>query len=827
MSAGPTLTTATRRPIPLQIRDDLVFKQIEYQGVSYWVIKDPVGLKYFRLQPEQYHVLMLLDGKRNLEELRDALHERLPTVRLQLTDIQHLITDLHQKGLVFSNRYGQGASLAKLNLEQKKQKILTTMRSLLYIRLPGWDPEQTLQWMYPLVRWLYHPVTVTFSVLFVIASWILLAVQFEAFASQLPEFQQFFSWSNLMYLWITLGTCKVIHEFGHGLTCKHFGGECHGMGIMLLVFSPCLYCDVSDSWMLRNKWKRIMIGAAGMYIEVLISALAVFVWWNTKPGMIHHLCLNIFFVTTISTVVWNANPLMRFDGYYMMSDLLEIPNLRPKADRLLRDWFGWYCLGIEIKPDPFMPESGRAGFVIFAIAAGLYRWFILAAITIFLYTVLKPYGLQSIGIMLAVVSMTMIVFNLVLNIYKQVTAPRIEPLSRPKIVFSLGTLATLIVVGLAIPLPLHVEAMFLIEPHDVRHVYTATTGRLDTRPAQPGQQVQAGTTLAVLSNPDLELEETRLEQEEQSQIIRISVATALDDRAREELARARRQSIRSQQTEFQKQVDRLTITAPCAGTIIAPPRVAALGLEARQNQLSSWHGTPLEERNLHCFLPERTHLLSIAPDNDFQAVVLIDQTDRNDLISAEESLGFSGTSGPDGLTVSTVLPGSAADKAGLQPGDRIIALDQTQVTRLVDLLPGTPGDGPPRALSLQLAPTSAEGDIRTVSVAPTISPTRVELKFDHLPHRIYEGFVEKISRRNLEFVPELLSNKLGGEVPTVTDSQGRERLVSPSYQATVMLREDAPLLRTGLRGRSRFLVDTRTAYQWLYRWYRHTFKFRL
>ena len=827
MSAGPTLTTATRRPIPLQVRDDLVYEQIEFQGVTYWVIKDPVGLKYFRLQPEQYHALQLLDGNRNLEELRDALHEILPTVRLQLTDIQHLITDLHQKGLVFSNRYGQGAALAKLNLEEKKKKLLSTVRSLLYIRLPGWDPERTLQWMYPLVRWLYHPVTVTLSVLFVIASWILVAVQFETFAAQLPEFQQFFSWSNLMYLWITLGTCKVIHEFGHGLTCKHFGGECHGMGIMLLVFSPCLYCDVSDSWMLRSKWKRIMIGAAGMYIEVLISALAIFIWWNTKPGMIHHLCLNVFFVTTISTVVWNANPLMRFDGYYMMSDLLEIPNLRPKADRLLRDWFGWYCLGIEIKPDPFMPERGRAGFVIFAIAAGLYRWFILAAITIFLYTVLKPYGLQSIGIMLAVVSMTMIVVNLVVNVYKQVTAPRIEPLSRPKIIFSLGLLLTVIVGGLSIPLPLHVEAMFLIEPHDVRHVYTAATGRLDTRPVQPGQQVQAGTTLAVLSNPALELEELRLEQEEQSQIIRVSVATALDDRAREELARARRQSIRNQQAEFQKQVDRLTIIAPCAGTVIAPPRVAAPRLEARRHQLSAWHGTPLEQRNLHCFLPERTHLLSIAPDNDFQAVVLIDQTDRNDLVSAEESLGFSGTASPDGLTVSTVLPGSSADKAGLRPGDRIVAMDGSAVTRLVDLLPDTPADGPPRALSLELAAMTSDSRGRTLTVAPTTTPTRVELKFDHLPHRIYEGFVEKISRRNLEFVPELLSNKLGGEVPTVTDSQGRERLVSPSYQATVMLREDALLLRTGLRGRSRFLVDTRTAYQWLYRWYRHTFKFRL
>ncbi len=828
MSSAASLTTANRRPIPLQVRDDLIFKRIEFLGVSYWVVKDPVGLKYFRLQPEQYHALQLLNGDRHLEELRDALHDELPTVRLQLSDIQHLITDLHQKGLVFSNRIGQGTSLAKIDFEEKKKKLFNTMRSLLYVRLPGWDPEAVLARLYPFVRWVYHPVTVTLTMLFVISSWVLLAVQFETFTAQMPEFQQFFSWPNLLYLWITLGTCKVIHEFGHGLSCKHFGGECHAMGVMLLVFSPCLYCDVSDSWMLKSKWQRIAIGAAGIYIEVVISAIAIYVWWNTQSGLIHHLCLNIFFVTTITTVIWNANPLMRFDGYYMMSDFLEIPNLRPKADRLLRDWFGWYCLGIEAKPDPFMPESGRAGFVMFAIAAGLYRWFILTVIMVFLYTVLKPFGLQSIGIALAVVSVITILFNLVLNIYKQVTAPRIEPLSRPKIAISLGLLVTVVACTMAVPLPLHIEAMFLVEPHDVRHVYTPVPGRLEHRPVQPGDQVTSGQTLATLSNPALELEHLRLEQQEQVQLLRVSVANALEDRSREELAKANRNSATTQLAEFQKQIDRMTVTAPCAGTIVAPPRVPAPPLDSRRDQLAAWHGTPLEDRNRNCLLPERTHLLSIAPDSEFQAVVVIDQGDRNDMVSAEESLGFSGISGPEGLTVLTVLSGTPAARAEIVPGDRITSNNGAPITRLADLLPRTTDSTDKTAPKpLLLSVKSSSGENREVKLSPARSPTRVQLKFDHLADRTYEGFIEKISRRDLEFVPELLSNKLGGEVATATDRQGRERPLSPAYQATVLLRKDPLLLKTGLRGRSRFLVDTRTAYQWIYRWYRRTFRFRL
>ncbi|RMG34255.1 MAG: HlyD family efflux transporter periplasmic adaptor subunit [Planctomycetota bacterium] len=738
-AAQSTMVPSTQRPIPLIARPDLVFKRIEYLGVGYWVVKEPVGLKYYRLQPEQYHCLMLLDGKRNLEQLRDELLRRLPTIRLQLSDIQQLVTDLHEKGLVYSVRPGQGEALLKKREKERAKRLWETLRSLLYLRLPGWDPERTLTAIYPFFRWMFAPWAVGLTILTVLGAWVLLAVNFHQFRSQLPEFQSFFGWPNLLYLWLTLAVCKIIHEFGHGLACKHFGGECHEMGVLLLVFSPCLYCDVTDSWMMKNKWHRIAIGGAGMYIEVLLSAIAVFVWWNTNQGLIHNLALNVFFVTTITTVIFNANPLMRFDGYYMLADFLEIPNLRPKADRLLRETFAWYCLGIESKPDPFMPETGRFWFGLFAVSAWLYRWVIVASISVFLYTVLKPWGLQSIGITLLVVSLLTIVGNMVYNLYQIISAPRIEPMSRPKIAATLAV-ATLLVVGiLAIPIPWHIEAMFIIEPHDVHHVYTATAGFVKEVHVEPGRFVRAGQLLVELQNPEMQDELERMKAERRVQQVEVELFKAVGDQSSLAVAQERLRTLEEQIAEYERQLAELEVRAPIAGRVIAPPRAQEPPVEQLRSSLSAWYGTPLDPRNRSALLEPRTHICSIAPDDRFQAILLVDQADRNDL------------------------------KIG----------------------------------------------------------QRVELRFDHLPDRTYEGVVEDISERHLEFVPELLSNKLGGEVPTVTDAQGRERLLSIAYQTTVLVSQDTPLLRTGLRGRARFLVDTRTIGQWIWRFIRQTFLFRL
>ena len=736
---APGLTPSTKRAIPLEMRKDLAFQQIHCQGKGYWVVKDPVALAYFQLQPEQHQVLQLLDGHRNLEEIRDGLLEEFPFARPTLGDIQSTIIDLHSKRLVRGNRFGQGVALFAAGQKQKYQKFWATLKNVLYIRFTGWDPERTLNWLYPRVRWMFRPWAVALAAVIAAVAWGLVAVQFETFRERLPEFKQFFGWPNLVYLWGTLAVTKVIHELGHGIACRHYGGECHQIGLILLVFSPTLYCDVSDSWMLPNKWQRIVIGGAGMYIEVIVSSFALFGWWFTQPGLVNHLLLNVFFISSITTVVFNLNPLMKYDGYYMLSDLLEIPNLSRKAQRLTQEAFAWYCLGIRPNPDPFMPVEGRFWFIVYSISSAIYRWVVLFGITLFLYVVLKPYELQSIGIAMACLSVAGFVFSTTQSLVSIIRTPRQDPLSRPKVATTLSLLLLALIGALFIPLPWHLTSSFYIEPHDVRQVYTIVSGELAEVLVKPGDRVEKGATLARLTDREKETRHQELLTELKNHENELTTQLAINDPTGIALARERVQRTREVVDDFEQQLRQLTIVAPQAGTIIAPSRVPEPKLTVPQYELHRWYGTALDPQNRGALLDAGTLLMSIAPDDKFQAILVVDQADRTDLSVGKE----------------------------------------------------------------------------------------IEIKFDHLADRTYTGEILEISDRHLEFAPEMMSNKRGGELPTVTDPKGRERLTSHAYQALVVLDGDTDLMVSGIRGRARFRVGHRSAAQWLWREIRSTFHFRL
>ena len=219
---------------------------------------------------------------------------------------------------------------------------------------------------------------------------------------QLPDFQSFFNWWTIFSFWISLAVVKIIHEFGHGLTAKHYGGEVHEMGMLFLVLTPALYCDVTDSWLLPNKWKRIWISAAGIYVECFLASIATFVWCYSEPGLLNSLSMATMFICSINTILFNANPLLRYDGYYVMADWLEIPNLRIKSTQFFAYLIQEKVLGLEIPVQSYMPKSRRYLFVTYAIASYLYRWVVTFSILFFLSQVLKPYKLQSVSYMLAV-----------------------------------------------------------------------------------------------------------------------------------------------------------------------------------------------------------------------------------------------------------------------------------------------------------------------------------------------------------------------------------------------------------------------------------------
>ena len=790
---------SNERPIPLKKRADLVVARIDYLGVGYQVIKDPVALKYHRLQVEQYRILELLDGDRSLEKVRDDLKIEFPTLQVTLSDIQQLITDLHKKGLVVSNRPGQGAAVVRERTKSRNQKIKQTLMSLLYLRLPGWDPERTLKVLHPFFSWVFHPAAVTLCMVFVISAWLLLGANLEQFRGRLPEFQSFFGWPNLIYLWATMAMAKIIHEFGHGLSCTHYGGECHEMGVMLLVFSPCLYCDVTDSWMLKNKWHRIIIGAAGMYVEVIISALAIYIWWFSKPGLLHHLALNTFFVTTITTVIFNANPLMRFDGYYMMSDFLEIPNLRQKSDKLLREAFSWYCLGIESRPDPFMPETGKAWFVTYAIAAWLYRWVILVSISMFLYTVLKPYDLQSIGITLMLFSMAGIIFAMFRNVYQIIATPRMEPMSKPKIAFSLTVLGVAVWAAFSIKIPWHLEAPLVLEPKgavtisapysgrlvlpsEYRERYAelqryetfvagkaasvALPGKLDpslislttglptpeeySTLVRNGQHVDAGTVLAIVED------QTDLKNRDDIINATLQWLARADEmnQYRKNADKVREDEALFEASQLQQKINDITrlnasriVRAAISGTIIAARRLPEPPRDDIDNmKLDRWHGTPFDVRNEGCFVEMGQELMSIAPSDEIQAVLYIDQSHRDEL--------------------------------------------QDQM--------------------------------------------KIEIKLDHLPDVTYVSTVDQVSPKGELIAPEALTTRFSGPLATVADQQGKEKLASTAYRAIVAMDftqetslTDEVLMKPGMRGNARFLVANRSAAQWGYRYFFETFRFKL
>lgn len=633
MSIG-LMVPSQRRPIPLKRRPDLVTALVDGDYSPMWVIKDPLGLKYHRLEPEQYTILTALDGERSLQELRNVVVREHPASTLTLPEIQSFIVDLHQQGLVYSQRTGQGPVLRQRHFDHLWQRLPQLVTGLLSLRLPGWNPDTWLTWLLPRTRWIYHPLTIAFCSLIVVSAWLLLLVQFQEFRARLPNFEQFFGWPNLIWLWVTLALTKVLHEHGHGLTCRYYGSECHEMGVMLLVFSPCLYCDVSDSWLLRNRWHRIWIAAAGMLFEIVLSGFAIWVWWLTEPGLWHYLALNIFFVSTVSTVIFNANPLLRYDGYYMLSDWLGIPNLRSKSDRLLDRQIARYAFGLQMPEDPLLPKTNQGWFALYSVAATAYSWFIFTSILLFLYTWLKPRELQSLGIAAAAFSLLGMIISLGNRIYRVAKTPRQEKLKPlPLVLTGLALIASVWLV-LAIPIPWYIDAAVVIEPEGVVHVYTARPGILKEVLVEPDATVSPGQPLLRQENPQIDDRVSELEDEWAKARVSVSAAEALEDRSELAMARERFDSVTDQLAEAKSEQRLLELRAPIAGVVVAPERKPR-PKDAATKSLATWYGTPLDERNLGTTLDERTMVLSLAPSSRLQALLYIPQVHRNEISTGQ------------------------------------------------------------------------------------------------------------------------------------------------------------------------------------------------
>jgi putative peptide zinc metalloprotease protein len=633
-----SLVSSSARKLAMRVRPDLTARQHRYQGRTYWVVKEPVGLNYFRFQEEEFAILKMLDGQTSLDEIKEQFEAEFPPQKIGIEELQQFVGMLHRSGLIVANVPGQGHQLLLRRNERWKKEWLGRLSNILSVRFKGIDPDRILNWLYPRMKWIYSTPAVVVCCLLALSALSLVLIQFHVFQSKLPEFHQFFNLKNALWLSVALGVTKVIHEFGHGLTCKHFGGECHEMGVMLLVLTPCLYCNVSDSWMLPNKWHRAAIGAAGMYIELVIASICTFIWWYSEPGILNHLCLSTMFVCSVSTLMFNSNPLLRYDGYYILADLIEIPNLRQKATDILNRKMGEWCLGLEPPDDPFLPERNQILFAIYSIAAVIYRWVIVFSILWFLYEVWKPYRLEIIGQIIGVAALYGLLVQPFWKLGKFFYVPgRIEKVKKPRMYATLGVIAAALLAIFFVPLPHRVHCTFEIQPRDAQKIFVAVPrgGEMIDLRVKPGDRVEKGDTLAQLKNLDVELDIAKLEGErDQKEIELESLRSALYDESADkavlqlEPVKALLDSIKEQLTEKKTDLRRLTLTSPVAGIVLPPPEDKK---PTNDKQLPSWTGTPLEERNRQAYLQEGTFFCQIGDPKRMEAQLVVEQAEVEDV----------------------------------------------------------------------------------------------------------------------------------------------------------------------------------------------------
>jgi len=556
---------AEQKPPP--IRQDLEIVPQYYRGELTYMAKDPVTLDYYRLGEEEYVVVKCFQRGMGVEQTQQEV-KRLTGAEIPTMEIYKFASQLQNSNLLKSKGMEDVRRLARNKRLRRAQKLKQVLSNYLFITIPLWDPDRVLNRLLPYFRkllnyfWLSVWVVVAGAALWIIVD------NFSVLVTD--AFSLLGGW-NLLILSIVLFTVKFVHEMGHALTCKHFGGEVHAIGPALLIFQPMMFTDASDAWLFPSKWDRILVTAAGIIVEIFLASVAAIVWITSEPGMVKQVAYTMMMVCSISTVMFNANPLLRFDGYYVLSDLLEIPNLRIKTGRYLSYLFDRYFLGIKTER-PAVEHQAQGVFLTYGIARFCYRLILVVSIGFILYSIFEPLG----------------IFMWLTTFYGMILGPvwkRGRNLARQYRtggvrVRYLFIVAATIAAGVAlwfVPIDYTVQAPCVVAPTRLSHVRTSVPGRVAEVLVCEGDEVKAGAPLVRMENPEVDLllaqVEDRLAQMQRQE----DAARAMGDGTGEKIARAQKAKLAEEKANLLEQKRRLVLTAPHDGVVVTVDRRHAGG----------------------------------------------------------------------------------------------------------------------------------------------------------------------------------------------------------------------------------------------------------
>jgi putative peptide zinc metalloprotease protein len=360
---------------------------------------------------------------------------------------------------------------------------------------------------------------------------------------------------------------KVMHELGHALALHSIGRKCHEMGVMLLAFIPCLYCNVSDVWLEPNRWKRMLVSAAGIYVEIMIACLCLPLWLWSRDGPVQTLLFAVMIGCSLNTVLINGNPLLRYDGYYLFSDWFEIPNLAEKARQSLSSKLRF--LFFEDSP---APDAGSF-LDVYAVASVVYRWFVLAMIATVIYMFFRSRELPGLGIVVAGLMVAMTVLPPL--------AITVRRFSNQLATAGLRTGRTVLLVTFMIamawvvawwPIRTRVVALGITALDTEGVVYAPDNGRIEWN-VQSGQRVSRGDPLATIESKSLQFEICKQQQRVAELQLGLQNLELLQKQGAEnaieiELQESQLKNAVAIQSQLENQREQLAIRAPSSGKLI-------------------------------------------------------------------------------------------------------------------------------------------------------------------------------------------------------------------------------------------------------------------
>ncbi|BCR04252.1 hypothetical protein DESUT3_13210 [Desulfuromonas versatilis] len=564
-SQGRTFSESWHRVAELRIglRPNVRVRRQMFRGEKWYVLHDPFNNSFFRLRPEAHEFAIRLHPERTVGQVWEQCLARDPDGAPGQEDVIALLGQLYFANLLFCELPADSARLFERYSDKRQREIRSKFLNLMFIRIPLLDPENLLRRSEALIRWLTGPAAA--------ALWMLLALLagkavLENWDTLAHEARSVLAFDNLIPLYAGLVLVKLLHEIGHAALCKRFGGEVHTMGVMLMVFTPLPYMDATSSWSFRSRRQRILVGAAGMIFELFAAFCAALLWANTGPGTLHSVAFNMMLVASVSTVVFNANPLLRYDGYYILSDLAGIPNLNTRSFAQLKYLAEHRLFGCEHAQSPAGSRREALWLTGYGLASGLYRIIVYGGIILF---VADRFLLA--GLLMAVFCMVTWGILPAGRLAGYLAAsPRLAR-NRPRAVaVSLGALLFCLLFLAVVPFPSGFRAPGILEAQTFLRVASEAPGQLTEILAPSGTRVERGTPLLRLENPELELELRAVAAQRAELMALRQQSIVAEGDAEREMLRQRLAALEQRREKLERQRRALLIKAGEAGVWVAP-----------------------------------------------------------------------------------------------------------------------------------------------------------------------------------------------------------------------------------------------------------------